>query len=56
MRGRAVPEFAREDLRELIIQNYRVVYRVSNDRITVLAVLHGAMDLESARERRPWEF
>ena len=39
--GRAVPGFGREDLRDVIHQNYRIVYRVLADRIDVLAVFEG---------------
>ena len=36
--GRMVPELAREDIRELIEGNYRIVYQVIDDRIVVLTV------------------
>jgi plasmid stabilization system protein ParE len=39
--GRQVPEFAREDLREVIHRTYRIVYRVAPDRIEVLTVFEG---------------
>lgn len=44
--GRAVPEFARDDLRELIEPPYRLIYRVRPDAIEVLSVLHGRQRLE----------
>jgi plasmid stabilization system protein ParE len=31
--GRAVPEFSREDIRQLIEENYRIVYQVLADRL-----------------------
>ncbi len=37
--GRAVPEFGRDDIRELIKKTYRVVYRVTQARVEVLTVL-----------------
>ena len=40
--GRVVPEYQRPDLRELIFQNYRIVYRVKTDYVEVAAVVHGA--------------
>jgi plasmid stabilization system protein ParE len=40
-RGRIVPELAREEIRELIYGDYRVVYRVSDRRVEVLTVRHG---------------
>ena len=39
--GRIVPETRREDIRELIYGNYRVIYRVEKDKISVLTVRHG---------------
>ena len=39
--GRVVPEFGREDVRELIEPPYRLVYRVQADAVEVLSVLHG---------------
>ena len=55
MIGRVVPEFEDESLREVIFQNYRVVYRVRRGEIGILAVVHGAVDLAAVAERRPWE-
>lgn len=39
--GRIVPELAREDIRELIEGNYRVVYQVFDDRLVILTVFEG---------------
>lgn len=40
--GRRVPDYTRDDVRELIEGNYRIVYRLLADRIDVLAVMHSA--------------
>lgn len=40
--GRKVPEYQAEDIRELIENPYRIIYRVKKDQIDVLAVIHGA--------------
>jgi toxin ParE1/3/4 len=40
--GRVVPEYADESLRELIESSYRIVYQVYEDRLDVVAVVHGA--------------
>jgi addiction module RelE/StbE family toxin len=40
--GRKVPEYQTEDIRELIENPYRIIYRVKQDQIDVLAVIHGA--------------
>lgn len=45
--GRAVPEYSREDVREVVEDPYRIVYRIRPERVDVVAVIH------SARERRP---
>lgn len=40
--GRRVADYAREDVRELIEGEYRIVYRIGVDRIDVLTVMHVA--------------
>lgn len=40
--GRVVPEFERPDIRELIVQSYRIVYRLRGDDVEILTVHHGA--------------
>jgi addiction module RelE/StbE family toxin len=39
--GRAVPELSREDIRELIEGNYRIVYQMLEDRLVILTVFEG---------------
>lgn len=39
--GRRVPELNRDDLRELIEGNYRIVYRVNEQKVEVLTVFEG---------------
>ena len=46
--GRVVPEYGREELREFIFENYRIVYRVRGDLIEVAAVVHGSKQLPQA--------
>jgi len=43
-RGRVVPELAEPDLRELIVDAYRLLYRVREDSVTIVAFVHGARD------------
>ena len=43
--GRMVPEYKREDIREVIERPYRIIYRVKEAQIDVLAVLHSAQQL-----------
>ena len=40
--GRVVPEYDRRDVRELLFQNYRIVYRIKGDEVQIAAVMHGA--------------
>jgi toxin ParE1/3/4 len=38
--GRMVPELQRPEIRELLVDPYRIPYRRDDDQVTVLAVLH----------------
>lgn len=38
LRGRAVPELSRNDIREIIVGNYRIVYKTKNKTIFVLTI------------------
>ena len=40
--GRIVPEYEADDIRELIENPYRIIYRIKPDQVDVLAVIHGA--------------
>lgn len=40
--GRIVPDFDSPHLREVIEGPYRIVYRIRDDRIDVIAVIHGS--------------
>ncbi len=52
--GRRVPEADdRDDVRELIVQGYRIIYLVTADEIHILTVIHGSRDL-AGRENKPW--
>lgn len=53
-RGRHVPEVSAPDIRELIIEPYRLIYRVGDDHVWILALIHGRRDLETALNRRPY--
>ena len=44
-RGRIVPETARDDIRELIISPYRLIYRRDAHAVTVTMVVHERRDL-----------
>jgi len=39
--GRIVPEIGNSQFRELIYYNYRIIYRIEKNRISILTVRHG---------------
>jgi len=43
--GRVVPEFKNENLRELIINNYRIVYLVDEHFVSISRVHHSAKNI-----------
>ena len=49
--GRIVPELGQDDNRERFIYSYRLVYRVAQDAITVVAVIHGKRLFDTVAER-----
>jgi addiction module RelE/StbE family toxin len=44
--GRIVPELAVENMREIILGNYRLIYRIRQDQVQVVTVHHGARCLD----------
>ncbi len=44
-KGRKVPEFDDDTVRELIAYSYRVIYRIESDRVVIAAVVHGRQRL-----------
>jgi len=44
--GRKVPEFDDENVRELIVYSYRIIYRLQNDEALIVAVIHGKRILQ----------
>jgi len=44
--GRIVPELNLKEIRELILGNYRVIYRVKEEIVEILTVYHSARLLE----------
>ena len=49
--GRIVPELKDAAVRELILGNYRLVYRFKKDTIELLAIYHDAQMLDSSKLR-----
>ena len=52
--GRSVPEAEEKNVRELLLYNYRIIYRAETDRILVLTIIHGSRDL-SRKGHKPWD-
>jgi len=48
-RGRVVPELGETTLREVFVYEYRLLYRVREDRVVIRAFLHGARDFSKWR-------
>jgi addiction module RelE/StbE family toxin len=46
--GQVVPEIGNEEIREILLGNYRLIYRARNGRIDILTVFHGARLLDSS--------
>ncbi|MEW6363056.1 MAG: type II toxin-antitoxin system RelE/ParE family toxin [Acidobacteriota bacterium] len=44
--GRVVPEMNDAAIREVILGNYRIIYRATDELVTVLAIHHGARLLD----------
>ena len=51
-RGRMVPEFLDKNVREVFIDNYRFIYRIGGERISILALIHGKRDFRDAWEEK----
>ena len=47
--GRIVPEVGRDDVREIFVHSYRIIYRIKPDEVEILTVHHGARLLDPAR-------
>ena len=52
--GRVVPEAEDDAIRELLFQNYRIIYQTAADRILILTVIHGGRDM-SRLAPKPWD-
>jgi len=49
--GRTVPELDDEAIRERFVFSYRLIYHIAQERILIIAVIHGKRLLESISER-----
>jgi plasmid stabilization system protein ParE len=53
--ARIVPELRHHQYREVIFQNYRIVYRIIDNNIVIVGVIHAAMDLSRQGKNRGWD-
>jgi addiction module RelE/StbE family toxin len=53
-RGRHAPEAERSDVRELLYNDYRIIYRIKPEKVDILTVLHDSRDLKRLRTK-PWD-
>lgn len=51
-RGRIVPELNEDYIREIFVYSYRLIYRIDNDQISVLALIHGHRDFQHAWDEK----
>jgi len=52
--GRVMPEAENRNIREVIYQGYRIIYRLRPDVIEIVMVVHGSRDM-AGQENKPWE-
>jgi toxin ParE1/3/4 len=43
--GREVPELDSVNMRELIVEGFRIIYEVKNDLVGIIAVINGRQDI-----------
>lgn len=53
--GRIVSEYNREDLRELIFQNYRIIYKLEPERVAIATIVHASRDLMRWYPPEAWD-
>ena len=54
--GRIVPEYQDASIREVLVGNYRIVYRVRQELVGIIALVHGGREILNAVGGEPWDF
>ena len=49
-RGRVVPEIRRNDIREIFVYRYRLIYEVGDSEVRILSFIHGVRDFSRLRD------
>lgn len=44
MSGHAVPEFNYAQIRQVVVDPYRIIYHLEPDKVTIIAIIHAAQD------------
>jgi addiction module RelE/StbE family toxin len=52
--GRKVPEADENNIREIIIRPYRIIYQVQDNSINIITIIHSARDLSNPKLKK-WE-
>ena len=50
--GRKVPEIADENIREIFVYSYRILYEIKSEKIYVIGIIHGRRDFTSTHVYR----
>ena len=51
LRGRVVPRLGRPNWREIFVYEYRLIYVVGDQRVQIVAVIHGRRDFDAVESR-----
>lgn len=51
--GRIVPEHSNKNIREIILGNYRIIYRSRNDLVEILTIYHSSRLLDLEVKQKP---
>ncbi|MFO7737286.1 MAG: type II toxin-antitoxin system RelE/ParE family toxin [Desulfatiglandaceae bacterium] len=54
-RGHILPEFKDKKIRQIFVQSYRLIYLVEDDRVSIVALIHGRRDFRTAWDERDRE-
>lgn len=52
LRGRNIPELRESDYREIFVDQYRLIYKVSSNTVHIAAIVHMSRDLPALLEKR----
>ncbi|ADU32171.1 type II toxin-antitoxin system RelE/ParE family toxin [Evansella cellulosilytica] len=44
--GRVVPELNNDMIREMVLTNYRIIYRINNEKVEIVRIIHNARQLK----------